>query len=291
MSVTHLKSNIVADFTGTVTVHNSQGSTTTVAASDLVRPSDWNSAHAQLWTLTGNTTQNSTASGTNIILAASGGGVSVGGSNGSLVVSGPVLNGYNPHQGAESVAGQQGAGTLYLQPFALPAAVAYDRLIFPVVFSNTNNSSNSYTWSQSHGLYTKTGSTLSLVSSGSTSYAQTASGIAGNYSLWGGARNVTVGATDTLQPGNYWLGVWSRTTTGGGAGQTLNQMLASQPNSTYSGILGAASNATDQPMLGMGRYSVSFSTAMPSSVALSHIQGNSSILQRAPLFFFASGTA
>lgn len=291
MSVTHLKSNIVADFTGTVTVHNSQGSTTTVAASDLVRPSDWNSAHAQLWTLTGNTTQNSTASGTNIILAASGGGVSVGGSNGSLVVSGPVLAGYHPHGlGAESVAGQQGAGTLYVQPVNLPAAVAFDRLVFPLVLSNTSNSSNSYTLSMSYGLYTRSGSTLSSVSSGSTSYAASASGTAGSYSLWGGPRNLTLGATGTLQPGNYFLGIWSRTSANA-AGQTLNQALVSQPNSAYSGIVGAASNATDQPMLGMGRYSVSFSTAMPSSVALSHIQGNSSILQRAPLFFFASGTA
>ena len=42
----HAKSNIVADFTGTATVLNSAGATTTVLATDLVRPSDWNSSHA-----------------------------------------------------------------------------------------------------------------------------------------------------------------------------------------------------------------------------------------------------
>lgn len=83
MAVSHVKSDTIGDFTGTITGFNSQGSTTTIAASDLVRPSDWNSAHNQFYTLTGNTTGNSTASGTNVIL--SGGQlISLGGSTGSI---------------------------------------------------------------------------------------------------------------------------------------------------------------------------------------------------------------
>lgn len=70
MTIVHAKSVTVADFTGTVTALNSQGSTTTVAASDLARPSDWNSGHNQLYTLSGNTTGNSTVSGTNVIFEA-----------------------------------------------------------------------------------------------------------------------------------------------------------------------------------------------------------------------------
>lgn len=90
MAVSHVKSVTIPDFTGTVTAFNSQGSTVTVAASDLARPSDWNSAHNQFWTLTGNTTNGSTASGTNIVLAASG-AVSVGVSGGNtLLVSVPT---------------------------------------------------------------------------------------------------------------------------------------------------------------------------------------------------------
>lgn len=69
MAVSHVKSNIVADFTGTVTAYNSQGSTVTVAATDLVRPSDWNSAHNQYSTIAGNTVGQSTLSGTNIQIA------------------------------------------------------------------------------------------------------------------------------------------------------------------------------------------------------------------------------
>lgn len=45
MQLTHAKSNTIADMTGTVTVNNSSGGTATIAATDLVRPSDWNSNH------------------------------------------------------------------------------------------------------------------------------------------------------------------------------------------------------------------------------------------------------
>src|SRR5262245_20223220 len=65
-AVSHVKSNAVADWTGTVTVGNSAGGTQTIAATDLVRPVDWNSAHNQFYTLAGNTNNASTASGTNV---------------------------------------------------------------------------------------------------------------------------------------------------------------------------------------------------------------------------------
>ena len=76
MPVTHAKSNIIGDWSGTVTVGNSTGGTTTVAASDLVRPSDWNSAHvvqlsasevASIWNF-----------GTGLTSTTAAGGISVG---------------------------------------------------------------------------------------------------------------------------------------------------------------------------------------------------------------------
>jgi hypothetical protein len=45
ITVSHAKSNNIADFSGAVTVMNSSGGTTTAQATDLVRPSDWNSSH------------------------------------------------------------------------------------------------------------------------------------------------------------------------------------------------------------------------------------------------------
>lgn len=81
-AVTHIKSNTVADFTGVVTVLDNAGSTQTIAATDLVRPSDWNSAHAQIATLSGNTAGATTISGTNFVIQG-GNGLSVSGAQGA----------------------------------------------------------------------------------------------------------------------------------------------------------------------------------------------------------------
>jgi hypothetical protein len=80
MSILHGKNVTIADFTGTVTVFNSAGATVTANATDIVRPSDWVSAHNQFYTLTGNTNNASTASGTNVVLSG-GNGVTLVGSN------------------------------------------------------------------------------------------------------------------------------------------------------------------------------------------------------------------
>jgi len=53
LTIQHAKSDTLADWSGTVTVNNSTGGTTTVAASNLVRPSDWNSQHNSTLSLTG----------------------------------------------------------------------------------------------------------------------------------------------------------------------------------------------------------------------------------------------
>jgi len=98
MAISHVKSNIVPDWTGTVTVGNSTGGTQTIAATDLVRPADWNSAHNQFYTLSGNTNGASTASGTNVVLSGGnnvtliGGGATVGISVGNYITTGALSN-------------------------------------------------------------------------------------------------------------------------------------------------------------------------------------------------------
>jgi hypothetical protein len=84
MAISHVKSDTVADFTGTITGFNSVGGTETIAATALVRPSDWNSAHNMYMTLSGNTAGASTLSGTNIVLA--------GGSNITLSANGSTVS-------------------------------------------------------------------------------------------------------------------------------------------------------------------------------------------------------
>lgn len=74
-AISHVKSNTIGDFTGTVTVFNSAGATTQASATDLVRPVDWNSAHAQNWSISGNTggDASSSAGATNIVFGATNG--------------------------------------------------------------------------------------------------------------------------------------------------------------------------------------------------------------------------
>lgn len=67
MAISHAFSNAVPDATGTLTIW--YGATTaTVAATDIVRPSNWNSAHDQYLTIAGNTAGQSTFSGSNIVI-------------------------------------------------------------------------------------------------------------------------------------------------------------------------------------------------------------------------------
>lgn len=98
MAISHVKSNTIANWTGTVTVGNSTGGTQTANATDLVRPADWNSVHNQFYTLTGNTNNASTASGTNVVLSGGnnvtliGGGATVGISVGNYITTARASN-------------------------------------------------------------------------------------------------------------------------------------------------------------------------------------------------------
>jgi hypothetical protein len=220
-------------------------------------------------------------------------GVSFG-LNGSTVTAsvsggGKTYTGFEPFPGAISVAGQYGAGTLYIVPFAAPAFQA-DRVCVPIHISNASNSSNSATISMSIGIYTRTGNSLSLYTSQSASYNFTASGTVGSYSQFAGIRLVTFPITNTYEANNYYFGLWSRTATGGGAGMTFSNLLVSNLNSSYSGLLGVGTNNSMVYMVGKGISSVSFTTAMPNEVPLVNIIGNSSLFQRPPMFYFASST-
>lgn len=83
MALSHIFSSPVADFTGTVTVFDSNGQTATTNATALVRPSNWNSVHNEFYTITGNTNNASTISGTNIHWSG-GNGVTIIGSSNSI---------------------------------------------------------------------------------------------------------------------------------------------------------------------------------------------------------------
>ena len=203
---------------------------------------------------------------------------------------GATLNYFNPQDAYLQVATQIGQGNLMFQPMQVPD-VAFDRVVIPINYSNASNSSNSFTVSMWVGTYTRNVSTLSLLSSISTSYNITNSGTVGSYSLYAGMRllSIPMGATNTLEQGQYYVGMVSRTTTGGGAGMTMSNMVISQINSSFSGIFGQASAVTIQYTRGLGMYSAT-TNAMPATVGFNQLTGNSSQYLRQPAFYIVNGT-
>lgn len=236
-----------------------------------------------------------TVSTGNFVLAGSNGislsqSTAAAGSHATVTIyNAPPLQEFDPYKDRLLVAGQVGQGSLHINPVNFPYAVQHDRVGLRIIFSNTSNSSGSGTFSFWMGMYTRNVSTLSLLSSTSTSVAVTMSGTAGSYSQFGGNRLLTIPWTNTLQISNYWIGVISSTATAG-ANMSISQQLVSEMASTYSGIFGAASNASDQKRLGEGHYSV-ITGALPASIPFTDIRGNSSLFHRAPAVYFLSQTA
>lgn len=186
MAITHAFSNAQADATGTVTVWNG-ASTSSVVATNMVRPSDWNSAHVMAFSVTGNTTSGSTASGTDIYFAGSG-PISLGATSNSIFVSAPAQTTLSyfenlPLNAVLSVT--FGGSTNRVGPYALPLPVSADFLRIPVTgalttttfatganaYGNTLGQSNTV-WVNFYSLGTGASSqSLQYVTGASTTYA------------------------------------------------------------------------------------------------------------------------
>ena len=286
----HVKSDTIGDFTGTITGFNSQGSTTTIAATDLLRPSDWNSAHNFFQTISGNTGGTSTASGTNLVIGGTGDvfvSHSTAAGAATLWVGQRISSGYNPYPDFAVATGQQGQASLQFDPETFPA-VQFDRLLFGLVNTNSSNSSGSHSLSFWAGFYTRNVSTLSLLTSTSSSTALTHSGTAGSYSLYSGQRLFSIPMTTTFTAGNYWMAFLSRTTSGGANGSYSN-IVGSAHATNFVGFFGSSHATTVQWTLGQGQYSATTS-GMPASVVFSEIVGSNSAAQRPTVIMFGSGT-
>lgn len=194
---------------------------------------------------------------------------------------------FNPFDGYVQVTGVLGSNSLYFQPFQC-ANVQFDRLAIPIYLSHSTNSTFAATLSFYWGLYTRNGSTLNLLTDVSTAFGSQLSFSSTNSSLYHGIRLWTAGITKTLTEGQYYAAIMSRVTTAGNA-QSLSNLVVSQQNSSFSGVFGVASNATNQYTRGLGRYTATTSN-LPSAVSLSEIQGQSSAFLRPPIFYVVSQT-
>lgn len=174
MNVVHAKSLTIGDFTGTVTAFNSQGSTTTVAATDLARPADWNSGHNVVMSLGGNTSNSSVVSGTNMMLAGAGGVTLIGSTsnNGGATVSlsGPMVGsnyeqliGTNVRPFAAQSSVSLGQNTLYVCPVILerPLSVVALKLLALITHSSSAVSSGQKGLTFQVGAYSRVATNIS----------------------------------------------------------------------------------------------------------------------------------
>jgi len=214
--------------------------------------------------------------------------ISVNGSTISISRTQATKSGFNPYGDFPFVADQVGQGSLRLEPMGGMPYVQYDRILIPIVNTNSSNSSGSHTLSFWVGFYTKNVSTLSLASSTSLSTALTHSGTQGSYSLYSGMRYFTIGSTNTLTAGDYVMAFLSRTTSGGADG-TYSNILVSGLASNFQGFFGSSNNTTQQFTIGQGIYTATTS-GLPASIAYSQLRGSDSVLNRAPYFLLASST-
>ena len=194
---------------------------------------------------------------------------------------------YNPYGDLVMVAGQVGQGTLNINPNVMPS-MTFDRVLLPINNTNAANSSGSHTLSFWLGIYTLNVSTLSLVTSNSVSYALTHSGNAGSYSLYSGMRHVSIPMSTSLSEGRYFIGVLSRTTSGGANG-SYSQFQVSNLNSNFLGFFGSSHNTTMQFQPGIGVYSVT-TAGIPGTIPISQLRGSDSAAQRPPVVVFANST-
>lgn len=293
MAVSHVKSDTIADFTGTITGFNSQGSTQTIAATDLVRPGDWNSAHNQYYSLTGNTTGNSTASGTNVLFAGSG-GISVGGSTGTVIISNAIHDKrWQWPPGNLTVVAAMGNGSFSINRIQVGNNVVGTRLAVPFLLSLAS-SATANTWGFAvtcfGGIYTKNANTLSSLSSGSTSFSfSLASNTAGSTQVIAHAiRPLSVPINFTMTGGEYYVGfgISTQTSSLGTATTALGNTWSVLGGPIYSsavpqvGFFTDTTNTSTGMFGGQGVYSAAIST-VPPTVSLSAINQTGSYYARA----------
>lgn len=258
MAVSHVFSNIIADATGTLTIWNG-ATTATVAASDLVKPSNWNSVHANNVTLTGNTLGNSSLTGTNIVYGGSN-NVTLSGNQGAnaatinIIARGGILSDFDlrPNIFLRAFGTQtESPNILHIQPFRLEADLSASVIYMPCTFTNSTSAASSgrkgitihvgiysqdpgnqsrltlhssTSWSMSASYSSNVsmayGAITGLVNS--TSYATTSSSSAGvNVSSHIHGDRAVIIPINSLSAGNWWIATFMTSTGAGTPGNIL----------------------------------------------------------------------
>lgn len=283
MAVSHIKSNTIADWTGTVTIGNSAGSSTTMAATDLVRPGDWNSAHNQFYTLSGNTTNQSTASGTDVVFSAAGPSLTLGGSTGSIVFSTPphVSSFKLPIDGGLQTTSVSGP-TSHAQAFNLPEPGSFSFIRIPAVMTlaSTSFATTAATLSATANVSSTWNAVVYSIGTGASSRSlQSVASGSGSW-VWQNGINVAVNGTQYSQTQlfTYWAEGNSSTTSVTTARSTSTLNWSTGIHSNLSG-----NRFIDIPFansLSAGPYWLVFGNSTSSSANSTGISGATTIAPR-----------
>lgn len=172
---------------------------------------------------------------------------------------------------------------LSLGKFSMPMDMSASRLQVVMNYAGAatlSNSSNQFTLSA--GIYTFSGSTLSLLSSASQSYSWTSGSSTTNSTAFGGNSGTqyrTVPFNLTLTPGDYMLGLWWRATSATGNFSIFGRQGMSIANAVDA-------NQTNLYLDGIS--TASFTTAMPASIHLTDYAKTGASVLRQPGFIIAA---
>jgi hypothetical protein len=195
------------------------------------------------------------------------------GLNGSTVTAsaGARMSHWNNGIGFAAVPVLIGNGVAKLFPIMLQESASYSRadVFMSVSLSVSSNSSHAGTLTAAIGVFTRNASTLSLASSASRTIAWTNTASNSTNSL-SGLRSLSFAMNVNASPGDYWVGLWSRTTTANANWITISNVC--NASEAWSGEFAANANGTNQMALGLGNFSVS-STTLRNSYAFTDIRG------------------
>src|SRR6185295_6740474 len=257
----------------------------------VVRPSDWNSAHKYTQVLGGNTLNASTASGTDIVWAASG-GVSLGGSTGTVVISvlpPATLSSYVPFEvaGANSTmapVGTSSSGTVSFFPISVNEYVSAGmmNMVMNASFTTVGTSSGRQSAGMWYAMYSR-GTGTNSTTMGTVDSASFSGAVTGNNSSYtisqatktdfttytysttnSSGVNISSGYTGSklvqfpvnvlMTPGVYWVGVIGTNST---SSQNVGMSL-----SVMGGVL------SQQLLAPIGSFSSAYSTGTPFALGI-----------------------
>lgn len=202
---------------------------------------------------------------------------------------GLTYSGLTPFAEGVIVATTMPNNNFMVAPLGAMPAWQFDRVILGGSFSHASNSTCQNTLNVGYGLYTRNGSSLSLVHSNTTSYAFTGSGTVGNYSLFSNFRQFSIARTATMAASNYWVAVGWSLSTSSQAAMTAGLGMISQNFSVNIGFMNVSAPVSQQ--LDIGRGIVSSTTWQPpDAIAINAITGSGVTGWRAPFIQFASGS-